>query len=252
MGGILKMVEKIDVDSILRLGLWLGRLETDVNEPNPNWAIIRTCLQPLCRYKQIDELEFTGSDAQGQLSQLGKKYKGRSKTIEEFDCMWIDTLLRQWEGRLYEISKKWILFSPETQLDISKLAFGAEAFFEDDEWAVLSQLEQQGLNEAATSLLGNNFTASEFMALRTIESVLRKWYRKKTGSSLGNVKWGNVLDKLEKEFPERQRPIEISALFHLRRRRNAVAHPDVISSESDASVTFIYVINVCKAMKNIF
>jgi len=246
------MMEKLDVDDILQLGVWTGRLDAEVNNPSPYWGGVRLCLQPLCRYKKIDELEFIGSEAQGQLSQLSKKYKDPSKIMDEEDSSWIDTLLRQWEGRLSEISKKWILFSPETQLDISKLAFGAEAFFEDDEWEVLSQLEQQGLNEAATSLLGNNFTASEFMALRTIESVLRKWYRKKTGSSLGNVKWGNVLDKLEKEFPERQRPIEISALFHLRRRRNAVAHPDVISSESDASVTFIYVINVCKAMKNIF
>ena len=246
------MVEKIDVDSILQLGLWLGRLDAAVNERITNWGIIRTCLQPLCRYKQIDGLEFIGSGAQGQLSQLSKKYKDRSKTIDEDDSMWIDTLIRQWEGRLDEISKRWVVNSPETQLDISKLTLGGEAFFEDDEWKVLSKLEQRGLNEAAKSLLGDNFTASEFMALRTVESVLRRWYKKKTGSSLGNVKWGNVLDKLDRIFPEKNRPIEISALFHLKRRRNAVAHPDVISCESDASVTYIYVINVCKAMKNIF
>ncbi len=246
------MEEKIDVDSILRLGLWLGRLETEVKEPTSDWGIIRSCLQPLCRYKQIDGLEFIGSEAQGQLSQLGRKFKDLRKTIDENDSMWIDTLIQQWKGRLAEISKRWIVNSPETQLDISKLTLGGEAFFEDDEWKVLSKLEQRGLNEAAKSLLGDNFTASEFMALRTIESVLRRWYKKKTGSSLGNVKWGNVLDKLDRIFPEKNRPIEISALFHLKRRRNAVAHPDVISRESDASVTFIYVINVCKAMKNYF
>lgn len=246
------MVEKIDVDSILRLGLWLGRLEAAVNAPNSNWGTIRSCLQPLCRYKQIDGLEFIGSDAQGQLSQFNKKFKDRSKAIDGDDCMWIDTLIQQWIGRLDKISKRWIVNSPETQLDISKLTLGGEAFFEDGEWKVLSKLEQRGLNEAAKSLLVDNFTASEFMALRTIESVLRRWYKKKTGSSLGNVKWGNVLDKLDRIFPEKNRPTEISALLHLKRRRNAIAHPDVISRESDASVTFIYVINVCKAMKNIF
>lgn len=246
------MMEKLDAVDILQLGLWIGRLEAAVSQgTSPDWNSVRLCLQPLCRYRILDGLEFIGSEAQGQLSQLSKKYKDPSKIMDEVDSSWIDTLIQQWDGRLSEISKKWVFFLPETQLDISKLTFGAEAFFEDDEWRVLSQLEQQGLNEAATSLLGNNFTASEFMALRTIESVLRKWYKKKMGSSLGNVKWGNVLDKLEKEFPEKNRPIEISALFHLRRRRNAVAHPDVISSESDASITFIYVINVCKAVKSL-
>lgn len=182
------MVEKIDVDDILKLGLWLGRLDGAVNEPTPDWSTTRTCLQPLCRYKQIDGLEFIGSGAQGQLSQLSKKYKNRSEPIDGSDSMWINTLIQQWIGRLDEISKRWIVNSPETQLDISKLTLGGEAFFEDDEWKVLSKLEQRGLNEAARSLLGDNFTACEFMALRTVESVLRRWYKKKTGSSLGNVK----------------------------------------------------------------
>ncbi len=244
-------MEKLDAISILQLGLWIGRLDAEVNAPNADWGAIKTCLQPLCRYKQIEGLEFIGSDAQGQLSQLSKKYKSPSKTVDDEDSRWIDTLIRQWEGGLNEISNKWILCLPQTQLDINKLASGAKSFFEDDEWKALSEFEQQGLNEAATTLLANNFTASEFMALRTIESVLRRWYKKKTGSSLGNVKWGNVLDKLDREFPEKKRPIEISALFHLRRRRNEVAHPDIISSESDASVTFIYVINVCKAVKSL-
>lgn len=245
------MIKKLDADDVLDLGLWLGRLDAEVNAPNPGWGPVSTCLKPLCRFKQIGGLEFIGSVAQGQLSQLSKKYREPMKALDDDDSAWLNTLIQQWYGRLDEISKKWVLYIPETQLDINKLAFGAESFFEDDEWKVLSNFERQGLNEAATSLLGNNFTASEFMALRIIESVLRRWYEQKIGNSLGRVKWGRVLDKIDKEFPEDKRPTEISAMFHLKRRRNAIAHPDVISNESDASVTFIYVVNVCKAVKSI-
>ncbi|MCP8323132.1 MAG: hypothetical protein L6N96_03005 [Candidatus Methylarchaceae archaeon HK02M2] len=245
------MAGELDADEIFELGTWLGHLEADTNLEKPEWTDIREDLQNICRYKSTKGLEFIGSEAQGFLSSFGRKYKDKSKKIEDDDVGWLQTTIQIWYGRITEISKKWILCLPQTQLDISKLSSGAKPFFKEEEWNVLTELEKQGMNEAATSFIGNNFTASEFMALRTVESILRRWYEKKTGNKIGKVIWGKVLDKIEKEFPEKKRPIEISALFHLRRRRNAIAHPEAISNESDASVTFIYVIDVCKAVKSL-
>jgi len=245
------MAGELDAEDVFELGTWLGHLEGDTNLEKPEWSDIRDDLQHLCKYRVIKGLEFIGSEAQGILSTFGRKYKNRSKQLEDNDVGWLQASVQVWYGRITEISKKWIFSAPQTQLDINKLSAGAKLFFEEDEWDILSELERQGMNEAATSFLGNNFTASEFMALRTLESVLRRWYQKKTGNTIGKLAWGKVLDKIEKDFPEKNRPTEISALFHLRRRRNAIAHPDVISNEPDASVTFIYVINVCKAVKNL-
>ena len=244
------MVMELDANSLLELGMWLGRLEVDVNT-QAEWGAIRLDLNPLCRYKQIKELDFIGSEAQGALSSLAKKYKGKDAELDDGDISVLNATHQQWNGKLDLILKNWILCLPQTQLDIGKLITGAKLFFEDSEWQTLNDLEKQGLDEAASSLLGNNFTSSEFMALRTVESVLRRWYEKKTGTEITNLRWGHVLDKLETVYPEKGRPNEISAIFHLNRRRNAIAHPDVISTEADASVTFIYVINVCKAVKNL-
>jgi len=135
---------------------------------------------------------------------------------------------------------------------VSKLSSGAKSFFEEDEWPLLNELEQHGLNEAATCLLVNNFTSSEFMALRSLESVLRRWYERKTNKPIEKIKQVEIFDMLDKEFPDIGRPKEISALFHLKNRRNAIAHPEVISTVEDANATFIYTISTCKAVNKLF
>ncbi len=245
------MGNRIDANTIFELGNSLGRLETDLDLENTPCSIVREDIQTLCKYRDTESLELIGTEALRDLSWISRKYKDRNKPLEEDDSNYLSSLIQNWYGRIDEISKTWVICLPQTKLDVTKLTSGAEPFFDEEEWNVLNDLEKQGLNEAATSLLGNNFTASEFMSLRTVESVLRRWYERKTSNAIGNVTWGKVLNKLEKEFPERKRPTEISALFHLRRRRNAIAHPDVISNETDANVTFIYVVNGCKAVKDL-
>ena len=245
------MLRTIDAVTIYKLGNALGYLEADLNTEKAPFSLIREDMQELCRYRDVESIGFIGNEAMRELSSLSRRYKDHNKPLGDEDNDWLGTLVQQWYGRIDEISKKWVIGLPQTQLDVGKLASGAKLFFSEEEWDALTELEKQGLNEAATSLLGNNFIASEFMSLRTVESILRRWYEKKTGTVIGKVTWGRVLDKLEKEFPESKRPTEISALFHFRRRRNAIAHPDVISSETDANVTFIYVVNVCKAVKGL-
>jgi len=245
------MVRPIDAVIIYELGNALGHLEADLYAANSPLSSIVEDLQGVCRYKDVESIGFIGNEAWKELSSLSRRYKDRNKPLKDNDNDWLKSLVQQWHGRIDEISKKWVLELPQTQLDVGKLASGARLFFSEEEWDVLTDFEKQGLNESATSLLGNNFTASEFMSLRTVESILRRWYERRTGSVIGKVSWGKVLDKLEEDFPESNRPLEISALFHFRRRRNAIAHPDVISSETDANVTFIYVVQVCKAVKNL-
>ncbi len=245
------MGKALDANVIFELGNILGHLEADLNRGDTPCNTIRGDISELCKYRNTESIELIGNDAIREASWLGRKYKELSKPMGEDDNNYLASLVQNWYGRIDEISKRWVICLPQTKLDVAKLTSGAEPFFNAEEWDVLNDLERRGLSEAATSLLGNNFTASEFMSLRTVESVLRRWYEKKTSNVIGNVTWGKVLNKLEKEFPERKRPTEISALFHLGRRRNAIAHPDAISDETDANVTFIYVVNVCKAVKNL-
>lgn len=239
---------------IYDLGVWLGNLEAVVSPEGITWLRAREPLQYLSKYKNVEGLEFIGSEAQSELYKLARIYKySYKRIISKEDCASLNTLVNQWYGRLDEIKKRWFIGVPKTMsLDVSKLSSGAKSFFEEDEWPLLNELEQHGLNEAATCLLVNNYTSSEFMALRSLESVLRRWYERKTNKLIEKIKQVEIFDMLDKEFPDIGRPKEISALFHLKNRRNAIAHPEVISTVEDANATFIYTISTCKAVNKLF
>jgi hypothetical protein len=235
---------------IYKLGTMFGWLKAKLNTEGTIWGDVREALR-FFSYdcKNISGFELIAKEAQSELYSYAKTYKaGYKRAFYESDCFYLNNLMNNWLGRIGEISKNWTVIIPKTNLDITKLISGAKSFFKEDVWASLSELEQQGLNEAASCLLTNNFTASEFLALRSVESVLRRWYAKKTNKPFDSIKQIEIFKILDEEFPDNiKRPKEISALFHLKNRRNAIAHPEIISTEEDANATFNYIINTCKA-----
>ncbi len=245
------MAKKVDASSIYDLGIWLGYLEGILTGEKPVWGDIREALQKLGTYKSVEGLEFIGSESQSEFFRLARTYKSSYKRLfAENDRSLLNSLVHHWYGRLTEVQKRWIMKSPETHLDISKLCAGAHTFFEGNEWSALNELEQKGLNEAAACLLTNNFTASEFMAVRTVESVLRRWYELKTGKA--TEKQAAIFDIIEKEYDEnKKRPKEIQQVFYFKHRRNAIAHPDMISNSENASVTFTHSVETCSYMVNL-
>lgn len=238
------MSRQFDAFSIYELGRELGYLE-GILDFEPIWGDVRESLQALGTYKTVASLEFIGLESQRELLSLTLSYKYSYKRIfAEVERNSLHMLIQNWYGRLAEIHKKWIVKSPETHLDIYKLCAGAQSFFSDAQWAALNKLEQEGLNEASACLLLNNHTACEFMSLRTVESVLRRWYEIKTGRATS--KQAAIFDELEKAYPENQRPKEVSLLFYFKNRRNAIAHPDVISNSEEATVTFTHTVETCR------
>lgn len=233
---------------IYQLGIWIAQLEA-LAQPPSYWSSVITCLEALCRFKYMQGLESIGDDAEHDKNNYSREYDDYEKPIKSVHSHLLRLRSREWRGRLEEVSKGWVLCCPQAHMDISKLRKGAKSFLTDEEWQILTPLEQEGLNEASSCLLFNNFTSAEFMALRTVESLLRRWYEKDTGKVMQKATFGQVLDRLDREFPEPNRPEEISPLYHLKRRRNDIAHPEVISNEEDATVTFLHVIRECKALK---
>jgi hypothetical protein len=237
------MPKQTDAVSIYELGIWLGYLEGILKIEKLTWVDIRETLQGLGEYETVKGLEFIGTESRAEFLRLARIYKySYHRLFAEDEKVSIKTFLHSWYGRLTEVQKKWIISSPKTHLDISKLCTGAQSYFSESEWSSLNELEQLGLNEAVACLLSNNFTACEFMALRTVESVLRRWYEIKTGKITD--KQAAIFDILNEVYKEKK-PKEISLLFYLKDRRNAIAHPDEISSAEEASVTFTHAIEIC-------
>lgn len=243
-----KMEETRKPFRLFALGQWVTRLAERL-EYKYGWGYIRECLDWLSNCSEVEGLEFIGGIAASYKDKLGQKYYKDSDYLQTEDKVELQAVINRWEGRLQEILKAWVLSCPQADIEVRKLIDGVKAFLDEKELSVLEPLEQQGLNEAASCLLYNNFTSAEFIALRTGESLLRRWYEKRTGKTLERPKWGEVLEELNEQFPKEKRPKELSLLDYLRGRRNEIAHPEAISKIEEATATFLNVVAVCKSIK---
>jgi hypothetical protein len=90
------------------------------------------------------------------------------------------------------------------------------------------------LGEACSNLLVGTYTSAEFMALRSIEGLLRQWYESVSDGEIEeHPNWHNVFGALEKS--ENVEEFEgMHSLDILRERRKEVAHPDRHSTMRDA------------------
>lgn len=245
------MTEKVNLDAtdLYALGFWLGRLDNSLGSSVP-WGIARICLESLSNYKTKEGLQFIGDEASYYCASYRDCYEKNEEHIKEEHCYMLRPAVARWRGQIEMVLKEWILCCPQAHIDIGKLIKGPRSFLADEEWNMLIPLEQEGLSEATQCLLFNNFTSAEFMALRTVESLLRRWYEKHTSRSIDDATFGQVLSRLDKEFPEPTRPREISLLYSLKERRNAIAHPEVISNQEEATITFMLVTRQCKLLKS--
>lgn len=98
----------------------------------------------------------------------------------------------------------------------------------DKVWNKLDIIEKQSIHEAQISFGIGAHTASEIMALRTLEGVLRRVYDTKE-------MFGALLKRMEKD-PDLKDLKEIFSYF--KNVRNKITHPEKLSSQLEAESTF--------------
>ena len=245
------MTEKVSLDAYLLylMGKLMQELQDELTKGTAYWNSVRGHLETLSKVCGILNLEFLREAVDYILKEFREKYWKENSYLDYQDREGLKSSINTWEGRLQETIKHWILSYPETHINASKLTEGTKAFLSDDEFSGLEPLERQSLDEAASSLLFNNFISAEFVALRTAESLLKRWYEKKTNKKLGRTTWGEVLEKMNEEFPKEKRSKELLLLDYLRERRNEIAHPEGTSGSEEASTTFFNVISLCKSLR---
>lgn len=92
--------------------------------------------------------------------------------------------LTRWKAVITEVTKTLYLITPNTTLQPEKLLTGIMGITTVENTAILSDMEQHDLNEACKCILMDCPTAAEFIALRAAESLLRRWYERKTGKKI--------------------------------------------------------------------
>lgn len=229
---------------VYMIGYNLERLEWAIATIN-DAAQLAPHLGALRHYEQIRFFEEIGLEAK-YFHDLLSGYAGQLVPDN------IKTNLRDARARWATIAAERLqdlyLVTPVTRIDSKHLIQGISAFFDQKHYSLLEKIEVMDLNEACGCLLIGSATAAEHIALRASESLLRRWYEHKTGKKLVRATWGTVLLKLAKEYPENERPKEIVVLGYLKQRRDEVAHPDRISTMTEAEATMM---NVCSLIENI-
>jgi hypothetical protein len=126
-------------------------------------------------------------------------------------------------------------------VDTRKIFRDPSSIFEEEVWEWLDSHPQQDIKDACKTLALDMRTASSFLALRSVEYCLREWHHEQTGEMIEQTAWGGVLNKLEKEYEDKDKPAVLSNLDYLREKRNGIAHPDDRPSWDEAEDTLFTV-----------
>ncbi len=254
---VIRMTDSSSAEEKLFLASWgaflfgynLERLEWALSNAQGMTNYLATFVEPFRLHVQTTGFEDIGREAtfwHNHLSnQIPQVVSDTDKNaLREVRTRW-QTLVQERLGRLY-------LITPTTGLDISRILQGLGGFLSEQDIAILGPSERQDLIDALKCILMTSPTPAEYMALRTSESLLRRWYEKKTGRTIVHQTWGVVLDKLIDEYPERNRPKEIALLGYLKLRRDEVAHPERSSTMLDAESTVMQVFTMIVGIRKVF
>lgn len=226
------------------MGYNLERLEWVISATN-DAAQIAPHIGVLRKYEQIHPFEVIGQEAK-YYHDIFSGYIGQP--LPNNAMVNLRDVRVRWEAIVAERLQDLFLVTPRTRIEPKTLTQGIIAFLNPQHHALLEGTEVKDLNEACGCLLIGSATAAEFIALRSAESLLRRWYEYKTGKELTQRGWGKVLNKLADEYPEEKRPKEITHLGYLKMRRDEVAHPDRISTLTDAEATLM---SICSLIESI-
>jgi len=242
--------------SLYKLGSELQCLNNLTNTSSPIREILPV-LETLVKCKHIRGFEDIGEEAENWYKYLSNimKHASSPKTMTIYGVKFksLQITLIRWDTLIEGKLKKLHLTTPEphTNINHENLSEGIKGFIADDFLQLITAEETRNLDEACVCILIGGNTASEFMSLRTAESLLRRWYIKKTDKTLNKNTWGYVLEKLTAEYPdEKDRPKEIQFLSYLNKRRNEIAHPERTSTQNDAEVTLLNIIDLIESLKD--
>lgn len=230
------------------IGYSLERLEWAI-ESYDNAAQLASFFRGLRWYERVRSFEDIGREAKDlddKLSSYGDQAVSASMkdNLRDARTRW-DTLARERLGDLY-------LCATNSKIDPKNLMKGIESFLSEKGLSLLNRIERIDLGEACGCILIGSATAAEHISLRAAESLLRRWYEYKTNNKLEYKTWGVVLDRLVTEYPdENKRPKELGLLGYLKHRRDEVAHPERISSFTEADATLMTVCGLIERLESV-
>jgi len=200
----------------------------------------------------IDELGIcpgTSKEIQKFIDKTEKKYPAAESDLSPEDRKLLQEYRNLWYDRIINESKNLnvVLLNNEYSLNPALLIKGAEHFFNENIWKKLTKTTQRDLDEATRCILFELPTPAGILALRATESVLRRYYKRKTNNAItGFIDWKTIIDHL------RNTNADTTLLGHLDylryNLRNRLNHPDAILAQKEAENIFPMIVTSVEAM----
>ena len=199
----------------------------------------------------IDELGIcskTSNEIREYVEKIEREYKPDSDLSSQ-DRAFLKEMVYVWYDRVINESEvlNVVLLNHKYSLNPELLITGAEKFFNVDIWKKLTNSTKRDLDEATRCILFEIPTPAGILALRATESVLRRYYEKKTNQVLtGFINWDTIIKELRNTSADKTL---LGHLDYLRNNlRNKLNHPDAILAQKEAENIFPMIITSIEAM----
>lgn len=242
----------LKIDQIYPYQRTLDDLSQELSGYTTDYTKVTNYLNHLTELKNIQNFSNIGEEAEG--------WESHTRENHEESAFYSLALSQEEQNELSDDVGNWLFeykreigdmvaVTSEADLPTSKLSQGPEAFL-TIQLEGRYDSEYKDMQEACKNLLCGTYTSAEIMSLRTIESLLRKWYKNEKGEDPEDMDWHDVFGALEaSEDVEEFQGMDYLDL--LRERRNKVAHPDVHSVRREAELTLQRTFDIIEKIINI-
>ncbi len=231
----------------------LYRLESETGDEDPDLEATMHMLDRLTDLRGSQHVGVIGDEAAHCLGYLvnDKAESPRdlqSISLTEEERAEIHDKVNEWIRRFERFLESAVSHAPTTEIPPGKLIGGNRELLAEHVGERFEN-EVRDLTEAASNLCAGSYTSTEFMCLRAVERLLRRYFREKTGEAVPARDWSEALDVVAQRVQDHDDlPEELRILEYLRERRRHLVHPEGHSSREDAETTLLKTYRLADAL----
>jgi HEPN domain-containing protein len=219
----------------------LYRLESELRSSGPEMETVLDLLDELTALQGVDGVGTVGDEAEHCIEHVtgGESVDPESVALSRTERKQLYARVDGWIDRFESFLEGAVAAAPTTDLPATELVGSSQEFL-SRHVGERFEAEVLDLNEAASNLTAGSYTSAEFMCIRAVERLLRRFFRERQGRGVPGRDWSRALETVADRARERgDLPEELQSLEYLRDRRAAIVDPRTRSSREDAEKTLV-------------
>lgn len=231
----------------------LYRLDSEIRQQDPDVESVVDLLESLRRLQGIQQFGVIGDEAEHCLEYFVSQKVDSPEAIPTIrltpqEQREIAGKTREWIQRFEHHLGSAVASAPTTEIPPNELLGGSHELL-SEHVGERFEPEVRDLNEAASNLCAGSYTSTEFMCVRAVERLLRKYFREQVGDRPAGKDWSRALETVAEDVADRNNlPEELRILEYLRDRREHLVQPDSHATQDDAERTLLKTFQLVDAL----